>query len=80
MRLDDAMRVLVCDTCGAVIPRGVPHRVGHTTPDALADAEPAAPVTATTTAEGRVRFEICEAGAAALGLALLPDEAIDALH
>ena len=67
-----------------VIPRGVPYRVGHTTPDAFndvfADTEPAARITATTTPEGLVRIEVCRASAAAVGLGLLPDEAVDALH
>jgi len=48
--------------------------------DAFADAEPAARVTATTTPEGLVRVEVCQACAAAVGLALLHDEAVDALH
>ena len=74
----------LCDICDAVIPCGVPYRVGHTTPDAVdhafADAEPEAHVAGTTTAEGLVRVEVCQACAAAVGLALLPDEAVDALH
>ena len=67
-----------------MIPRGVPYRVGHTTPDAVddafADAEPAARVTATTTPEGLVRIEECQACAALVTAAVLPDEAVDALH
>ena len=74
----------LCDICAAEIPRGVPYRIGHTTPDAVddafADAEPEAHVAGTTTAEGLVRLEVCQACAAAVGLALLPDEAGDALH
>ena len=72
-----------CDTCGAVIPRGVPYRVSRTTPDAVDDAFAAAPnlhVMATTTPEGLVRIEVCQACAAAVGLGLLPDEAVDAVH
>ena len=80
--LDDAMRVRVCDIRTAVIPRDVAYRIGHTTPDAIddafADAEPEAHVAATTTAEGLVRIEVCQVCAAAVGLALLPDEGVDA--
>ena len=74
----------LCDICTAEIPRGTPYRVGHTTPDAVADAfadaEPAAQITPTTEPEGLVRFEVRQACAAAVGLALLPDEAVGALH
>ena len=73
-----------CDICTAVIPRGTPYRIGHTTPDAMddafADAEPEAQVAGTATPEGLVRIEVCQACAAAVGLALLRDEAVDALH
>ena len=73
-----------CDICDAVIPRGTPYRIGHTTPDAVddafADAEPAARVTATTTPEGLLRIEVGPACAAAVGLAFLPDEAVDHVH
>ena len=74
----------LCDICDAVIPHGVPYRIGHTTPDlhddAFADAEPAARFTPTTTPEGLVRIEVCQTCAAGVGLAFLPDEAADALH
>jgi len=74
----------LCDICTAEIPRGVAYRVGHTTPDAVedafADAGPAARLTATTTPEGLVRIEVGQACAAAVGLALLHDEAVDAVH
>ena len=73
-----------CDLCAEVIPRGVAYRVGHTTPDAVedafADAEPAARATYTLTPEGLMRIEVCQACAADVGLAILPDEAVDALH
>ena len=44
------------------------------------DAEPAARVTATTPPEGLVRLEVCQACAALFTEAVLPDEAVDALH
>ena len=67
-----------------VIPRGVPYRVGHTTPDAFndvfADTEPAARITATTTPEGLVRIEVCQSCTALFTEAALPDECMDLLH
>jgi len=74
----------LCDICDAVIPHGVPYRIGHTTPDlhddAFADAEPAARFTPTTTPEGLVRIEVCRACAALFTESVPPDEAVDALH
>jgi hypothetical protein len=73
-----------CDICTAVIPRGTPYRIGHTTPDAVedafVDAEPAARVTHTLTPGGLVRIEVCRTCAALFTEAVLPDEVVDALH
>jgi len=74
----------LCDICAAEIPRGVPYRIGQTTPDAVddafADAEPEAHVTATTTPEGVVRIEVCQVCAARSTAAVLPTEGVDAVH
>ena len=70
-----------CDLCEALLPRGVPFRVGYTTPAAVAasfaDAVPAARATGTTTPDGSARFEVCAACAAGIGAALLPHEETD---
>jgi hypothetical protein len=64
--------------------RGVPFRVGYTTPAAaeasFADAAPAARTTFTTTPDGLVRFEFCAECATAIGSALLPHEDTDPLQ